>query len=1086
MEILHYLCSRKQLTNKFIEHYSTMKKQLYLLFALLLPMMAMAGPITPEQAQQAAAKFLNLKGNARRAAAATLQQPVALVKNTAGQAMFYAVNVGQDGGFVLVSGSDLTDAVIGYADHGTLTDDEMPDNMRLWLEEYASVIQQMESTGVRLNRNATTVHDTWHSIAPMVKAKWNQNNPYNKYCPLVNEKQAPTGCVQTAAAQLVYYYKWPKETLVEIPATPYGPEQPVWEINWDKMYPTYKQDENDEEVYREVAMLMVYLGTAAKAEYDENSTSTYHYQMVEALKTYFNYDMGVTLESRIDHTYDEWLELIYKELAAQRPVFFGGGRLVGGHSFLLDGYDEDDFFHVNWGWGGTSDGYYRVSLLDPKEQGTGGGPSSSSYHLRQVIAVGLQPNQGNPEPPVTLDMRLVRLKTDPKDKDNYYIETTSNYVENEGYKCFAAFSVINKTTHDFFDITYRLQKNDGSVVKDYTTSGWRKEKLHHDGKYSYTAMPTMTLKFDPLKDPQLTDGDYKIFFICKDHDAEKWLPCNKNDEHYIAMHLDHANRKAVFEACSELKTTLFADEFSMPEEDVIVGHPCTFTTSVENFGDKTYHGQIALKDKKTRATLDSKMVDIEPYEDEDITFTYTPTKTGVQEVYAAADFRDFILFEASVNVVADPTTVSKDVQLDFDLNVTNGKNGEILDNRARTSIKVTNNTDQTYSGRIRLYYCRWNDNIPMEDNYYMWKNMDVPAHSSIDVTLNSVIFKGAEKFSFVVAYEKKVGVERINTWKNVCYTTPPYCTAYRKGGTAEHIKVTDPTIKLPADICAIDVRGRQVVNNIESDSPNFLIFADTDDAFSGVNVIKDGVAEELALDDGYPFYTPFAFTAKKAKFTYQPERYMNNDKSGWTTLTLPFAATGCTIQDKSVKWQTNEEGGDFWIQEFVKESGNDLYFDNATAPLAAYRPYLVTVPGDAYETSYQGKTLTFTAQNANIPEAARSATTGWDYIMKGTFDGISNQAGIYTLNADGSAFVLGTASVSPFHTYFVPVNDSEAAPQLNIHFITELPAGIQRPTVNAGEDDDTQPYYTLDGRMLSGKPTQHGIYIRNGRKVVLK
>lgn len=1000
--------------------------------------------------------------------------------------MFYAVNVGQDGGFVLVSGSDLTDAVIGYADHGTLTGNEMPDNMRLWLEEYASVLQHMESAGVPLNRSATNVHDTWHSIAPLVKSKWNQNNPYDRECPTVEGKRAPTGCVQTAAAQLMYYYKWPKETTAVIPASPYAPEQSLWQISWDKMYPTYKQDENDEEIYREVATLMIYLGTASQATYKENSTSAFHYKMVDALKNYFDYDKGVILESRMDHSYDEWVALIYQELAAQRPVFFSGGRLVGGHSFLLDGYDEDDFFHVNWGWGGTSDGYYRVSLLDPKEQGTGGGPTSSSYHLRQVIAIGLQPNQGNPEPPVVLDMRLVQLKTDPKSKDDYYIETTSNYVENEGYKCFAALSIINKTTHEAFDMTYRLQKDDGSVVKDYTMSGWSNLKYNYDSKYSYTNMATMTLLFDPLKDTQLTDGDYKIFFVSRAHGSEQWLLNNNSNEHYIFMHLDHANHQATFEAWSEARTDLYADEVSMPEEDVTVGQPCTFTFSVENFGDKAYHGDIALRDKKTGVTLASQMCDIEPYGSQEITFTYTPTKTGVQEVYAAAGYRDFILFEASVNVVADPTTVSKDVELNFDLNVTNAKNGEILDNRAHTSIKVSNNTDQTYSGRIRLYYCRWTDDTPTEDTYYMWKEMTVPAHSAIDVTLNSVIFKDAEEFSFIVGYEKKSSVEKIRTWKDIRYTMPPYYTVYRKGGIAENVRMTGETAELSADICAIDLRGRKTVNTVRSYNPNILIFADTDAEISGVNVIKNEEAEELELEDGTPFYTPFAFTAKKAQFTYKPERYMNDDKSGWSTLTLPFAATGCTIKGNAAKWQTNEENGDFWVMEFVKESGDDLYFDNATAPLAAYRPYLVSVPGNAYQTSYEGMSLTFTAQNASIPEAARSATTGWEYKMKGTYDGISNQEGIYVLNADGSAFVRGTASVSPFHAYFAPIIDSEAAPQLNIHFITDLPASIQHTTVNGNEDDDAQPYYTLDGRRLNGKPMLHGIYIRNGRKVVLK
>ena len=190
-----------------------MKKLTVLLICCLTSMVMTAAPVTAEQAKQAAIKFLNHKSSNRRTAKAlNLQRRVLNAVSINERPMVYAFNVGENDGFVLVSGSDLTDEVIGYSDHGTFDEEQMPDNMRSWLRSYAKAVRQLEISGKTLNK-ATTKTATKTYIEPMLTCQWDQDKPYNDMCPLLPDgKHCATGCTNTAFAQVMYYYKWPKKT----------------------------------------------------------------------------------------------------------------------------------------------------------------------------------------------------------------------------------------------------------------------------------------------------------------------------------------------------------------------------------------------------------------------------------------------------------------------------------------------------------------------------------------------------------------------------------------------------------------------------------------------------------------------------------------------------------------------------------------------------------------------------------------------------------------------------------------------------------------------------------------------------------
>ena len=177
-----------------------------ILMGCLMSMVTTATPVTKEHAREAAKAFLMNRSQGRRAAASmTLQKPQLLGKDKDGQPLAYAFNMGHNQGFVLVSGSDVTDAVIGYSDEGEIDVQRMPENMRAWLQAYGASVKQMKAKSEGKIRRAAERVVTRSSIGPLLKSEWNQYAPYYNMTPVMmawtgEEMHALTGCAITAMA----------------------------------------------------------------------------------------------------------------------------------------------------------------------------------------------------------------------------------------------------------------------------------------------------------------------------------------------------------------------------------------------------------------------------------------------------------------------------------------------------------------------------------------------------------------------------------------------------------------------------------------------------------------------------------------------------------------------------------------------------------------------------------------------------------------------------------------------------------------------------------------------------------------------
>lgn len=319
-----------------------------------------------------------------------------------GQAGVYVFNRGTDNGFLIVSADDAAEALLGYADNGSFDPADMPPALRAWIEEYTRQVV-WASTHTAPSRTATAGRPSRASISPLCKTEWNQGAPYNNLCPVAEGSSVPpqwkgqrcvTGCVATAMAQVMKYHNYPTKGVGSHSYTTQKISLPVsfdfgaTTFDWGNMLDCYTSTATPAQTTA-VATLMLAAGVSVDMDYTPDSSGAGVFAPGQALINYFNYDKGITYQSRSWYGLYEWENLIYDNLKTCGPVILGGQSGSGGHEFVCDGYSTDGYFHINWGWGGMSNGYFLLTALDPGQQGTGG--STGGYNFNQDAITGIRP-----------------------------------------------------------------------------------------------------------------------------------------------------------------------------------------------------------------------------------------------------------------------------------------------------------------------------------------------------------------------------------------------------------------------------------------------------------------------------------------------------------------------------------------------------------------------------------------------------------------------------------------------------------------------------------------------------------------------
>ena len=386
-----------------------MKNKLLFILSFVYSSFLLAQPIGVDEARHKALEFLSSQPtsvNGRNHAPKKLSD-LKLVHHAPmdnGQNAYYVFN-NEAGGFVIVSGDDRANDVLGYSDKGTFVADNVPINMKEWLEEYAQQIKYIQEQ----TQSSSSIRKTpaRAAVAPMLTTKWDQGYPYNTNCPdFFGQGKCVTGCEATALAQVMFYHRaksvnkttttipgytcereWTidsKPCHIEIDAIPAGSP-----IDWNNMRELYNGSETAAQT-QAIANLMKYCGASMNMDYAKGQSDAHIANAPIALKTYFDYRDDTELVWRLYiSSNDEWETLIYNELSNNRPVFYHGMHSTeddaDGHVFVCDGYDGTGYYHFNWGWSGSYDGYFLLSAIGPNED--------RQYPYWQAALINAAPNE---------------------------------------------------------------------------------------------------------------------------------------------------------------------------------------------------------------------------------------------------------------------------------------------------------------------------------------------------------------------------------------------------------------------------------------------------------------------------------------------------------------------------------------------------------------------------------------------------------------------------------------------------------------------------------------------------------------------
>lgn len=596
----------------------------------------------------------------------------------------YVFAKGADEGYLVVSADDSTTPLLGYSDSGTLpaTEEELPDGMRYWLESLAEQIKYNSSNAT--DRKTLRVTKTRNDIAPLIKTKWNQSEPYNNLCPLVGNNRCVTGCVATAMAQVLKFYEWPEKGI--------GTHSYYWNgqqlkfdyanttFDWSNMTDTYGSSSSAVE-NTAVATLMSACGISVDMSYRVNSSGAISRNMGTALINNFGYDKGLRYLSRDYYTIDQWEDLVYDNLINYGPVLYDGRNSSSGHQFICDGY-QNGYFHFNWGWAGLSDGYYLLTALDPGSQGIGG--STAGYNLNQDILTHLSHDGSNPD--YYLQMGL----------DGDF--TLSPTEVNLGSRVSAVLSIYNYSYADIINLQVGIMIVPSDGDTPYFIEGFSYPYELPSG-YGFS-----NVDFYVTVPGGLEEGTYTIvpaFRIGNDgepHAAD--IPINKIGKYTMTV----ADGKATFAAFEP--ATVTCENLSL-ESDLYIGSDFKLKFMLKNNSEETdYQGNITaglLKNGSIVAVGDALSIVLTPGQSREQ--QYLSGLNATSGTLSAGSYQLVMLQEEtdSYSAISDPIDVTLHAATSYSISISDLtiESGQIRDNMTATA--TLRCSSGYFAGTLKLY-----------------------------------------------------------------------------------------------------------------------------------------------------------------------------------------------------------------------------------------------------------------------------------------------------------------------------------------------------------------------------------------------
>jgi len=327
----------------------------------------------------------------------------------------YIFNINEDEGFIIVSSNYLLQPILAYSFKSSYNTGNISPAQQYLIDYYQLMNKKANNNELIESKDSKIEWEELIDFTPEQKfnikstedgllgdIEWNQSMPYNGMCPEVEDAytgyggRCPVGCSAIAMLQIMKYYNWPFEGTGSY--THYS-----WDnggfgditVNFGaNTYDWYSMPNSGQVPNDELAKTCFHAGVAIKMHWSADGSGAAPSDVLYAMENYFSYENNIDLIYKEDYSEEDWKSILRSQIDNQKPIFYVGYSDVAGHAWNCDGYQGEDHFHMNCGWGGYGNGFYTLDAL-----GTSATPGDTegNYSQWQHALINIYPDTDFPQ-----------------------------------------------------------------------------------------------------------------------------------------------------------------------------------------------------------------------------------------------------------------------------------------------------------------------------------------------------------------------------------------------------------------------------------------------------------------------------------------------------------------------------------------------------------------------------------------------------------------------------------------------------------------------------------------------------------------
>lgn len=1007
-----------------------MKRTLLTLAALAMMLTGMANPIGKQAALTVAKNFMKeVNPTAVLQTAAVRHAPG--LNNTGETQPYYVFNAENNKGFVIIAGDDRSEEVLGYSDEGSFDSDNVPEALAEMLKGFVEDLCALDSLGLtepiisanKAPRKAVSL--ARRPVAPLLKSLWDQGPPWWNFTPTYYDEDGKlhhgyVGCLGTAMTQIIYFWKYLNIPEDGIPAyTDHGdieggtkPALPYKEFDFSKLYDTYPTNSSDTYIVE----FQRYISYGLRTSFSKAGGTVNRAGMPTNIRKFFGYEhQGFVLMSKCGAA--EFENYVYNDLQQGYPVWVAGKSNPGRHSFVLDGYSFEDFFHVNWGWSGMGNGYFRLAPLNSWNTSH---PMSWGNHLYGMF--GIRPNDGNhadykayvPNEIASADLQSLYF-TDAEGNNVTAAQTSTTeftlplttYLDNWSNTIGSSYSRSFDVELTVFNANMNIV---GHIKPDDTNVKIKQANI----------LPVNYTLGSKLHKMNLPDGEYKL--------VSRSRVAGQNIYYFDRAKGKYAYVKMV-KAGSKITLSL-VETYTITGSEIIgqirSGYKPTLRVHfTSNSFSKVEHTLTLYKDGQTNTGVcEVRMLDLAPMCSGYLDFGFFADEDTKQHTLYLVNKDWTSTFDLDDNIQTGTRILSKKYtsntgdavtpNLKFNWYAENAPGDTerkynydtwsyeytpiIYGNEMHGYVEIENHGSEDYSDMFTAQVYVGNSYY---NNGYKYvsttKALTIPAGGSAKIDLADIdysdlydVYKKGFSNGYTISFslydgtrynQENSDLSPIDTHEWI-FRTAAYLWWDKNG----KMTATTSMSSIPENAVAVSFISKNPSKKLDPNSNRNTIyyFSSTNNArnylndYTNRNVVTGSLtgaktaANAVVFIDEKDAYVPYGFTAQKGvsytrNFEYGSER---NGGSGWTTICLPFKVESIKNGNTVIDWfhSYTDRNKNFWVNQFYGEDFmTSLY--NYTDEIAANTPYILAMPGDSWgeQWSLTNKNITFSAgANAKV------------------------------------------------------------------------------------------------------------------------